>query len=113
MMRVVALLVAAALSLGASAAEIEFVDNGYRNLVVSISPDIPSDDGQAIVDGIKVLTFESLVILAGVLNSSFTVLDQPRKCHALHGNEATGLHCSGPNPHPRVLDGNRGHDAIV
>ena len=38
-----------------------FKDNGYQNLVVSISPDIEEgNDGQAIIDNIKVMILEEL-----------------------------------------------------
>ena len=35
--------------------EIVFEDNGYSNVVVSISPDVSPENGQSIIDGIKVV----------------------------------------------------------
>ena len=34
--------------------EITFQENGYSNVLVTISPDVPKDRAQATVDGIKV-----------------------------------------------------------
>ena len=41
--------------------QIQFSGNGYSEVVVSISPDVPGDDGQAIVDGIKARHFRSAI----------------------------------------------------
>ena len=38
--------------------QIQFSGNGYSEVVVSISPDVPGDNGQAIVDGIKVSSYK-------------------------------------------------------
>ena len=43
---------------------LKFEDNGYKNLVVAISPDVEEgNDGQAIIDNIKVIILCQLVIL--------------------------------------------------
>ena len=34
--------------------EISFQDNGYTNVVVTVSPDVPKENAQSVVDGIKV-----------------------------------------------------------
>ncbi len=35
-------------------AQISLVDNGYRNVIVTISPDVAPEQGREIIDGIKV-----------------------------------------------------------
>ena len=43
---------------------LKFEDNGYKNLVVAISPDVEEgNDGQAIIDNIKVKVYYQPVIL--------------------------------------------------
>ena len=43
---------------------LKFEDNGYKNLVVAISPDVEEgNDGQAIIDNIKVKDYYQPVIL--------------------------------------------------
>lgn len=54
MKQVLLLFFAAALWQGHSTSAIDFVNNGYRNVIVSIHPDVPETNGQAIVDNIKV-----------------------------------------------------------
>ncbi len=43
-------------AIAASTAEVVFESNGYSNVVVSISPDMPETNAAAIIDGIKVRT---------------------------------------------------------
>lgn len=34
--------------------DVTFTNNGYGNVVVSVSPDLSPDNGQAVIDGIQV-----------------------------------------------------------
>ena len=34
--------------------QIQFAENGYSNVVVTVSPDVPKENAQSVVDGIKV-----------------------------------------------------------
>ena len=50
------LIVALAFFAGSSLvlSEITFNENGYSNVVVTVSPDVPKENAKSVVDGIKV-----------------------------------------------------------
>jgi hypothetical protein len=48
------LLLFSCLSLHASGSRVKITNNGYRDIVVAISPDVPSDQADDLLDNIKV-----------------------------------------------------------
>ena len=57
------LLVISALIIQGLLATDNFENNGYKNVIVSIHPDILDDNGQDIIDNIKVHTYIQLILL--------------------------------------------------
>ena len=55
------LLVLPALCLGQG--QIQFNNNAYSEVIVSISPDVPNANGQQVVDGIKVFAVATFFVV--------------------------------------------------
>ena len=41
----------------------QFEDNGYKNVIVSIHPDVPKDNGLIIIENIKVCAFTMYITI--------------------------------------------------
>ena len=41
----------------------QFEDNGYKNVIVSIHPDVPTENGSIIIENIKVCAFTMYITI--------------------------------------------------